>query len=1024
MASEQAEFSFYLFENGQPKSNIELQIDGRPLTKTDRDGYIGGKISAGTHTFTFIKPQKNRASWIFKRDFIKGENAQFIVSFFKNGALPTVEIATSRRNSEALNTTESQQLKAPTAFGSITGIVTSAETQKPVNNAQIYISGIAKQIRTDNKGQFKLAKIPVGQYSISVLHPAFNSKVQEGIQVTKDTDTSLTLSVAPVGVDLPEFVVLEPFLAGSIASVIEEQKSSAGVSSVLGAEQISRAGDSDVASALKRVSGLTLVEGKYVFIRGLGERYSTTMVNGSLVPSPDPTRRVVPLDLFPTSILDSLLVSKAYLPSLPAEFAGGTVEIRTRNVPEDFFFRFSGKIGGSEGTTFDKGLSYRGGKDDSLGIDDGTRALPDSIASATSGNTTIKPQTRFNPDGFTPQEIEKFGEDLSHIWDIDPKTIPLNGRVQASIGDLFTVGDFSFGYMAAARWDEKWNIQNEQRRLFATGSGNSLILKKDFQVDRTLHEVNLNGYLALEARYLEDHKIYVKLLAIRQSTDEARIEGGFTDSEDFDIRRTTLKWKENQLLNNQVGGEHLFPMLNDLEFKWSYTNSTASRYAPNERHYRYDDANRDGNYSFSRRADNNQSIFANLDDKSENWRFDISLPVNIHQDVTLKLLTGLMNQTRSRDSKIRRYHYSSVGPDASDPAVLGQPSLEDVLSPENIGPNGFQLLETTRSTDNYQASQDLLAVYGQVDLMLYDSLRLNGGLRWEDNDQVVETFAISKPDKDPVRTQLKKADLVPAITGTWIISEKQQFRASWSNTLSRPDFRELSPAPFTDPLTNSETVGNPDLVQTYIANYDARWEYYFSPKENFALGFFWKDLENPIEKVFVPGSGGLLTYQNAKSARVFGIELEILKNLDFIHPDLEYFFAGSNYTWSKSSVELTAENLLAQTSSARPLQGHSPHLFNLQFGYDNPDWGTQATILYNVAAARIVEAGQLGAPDKYQQPFNQLDFVYRQRLSDWFSINVRMKNLLDDTSVIMQGDKITRSYKKGREYSLTLSLNF
>lgn len=151
-----------------------------------------------------------------------------------------------------------------------------------VNNAQIYISGIAKQIRTDNKGQFKLAKIPVGQYSISVLHPAFNSKVQEGIQVTKDTDTSLTLSVAPVGVDLPEFVVLEPFLAGSIASVIEEQKSSAGVSSVLGAEQISRAGDSDVASALKRVSGLTLVEGKYVFIRGLGERYSTTMVNGSL----------------------------------------------------------------------------------------------------------------------------------------------------------------------------------------------------------------------------------------------------------------------------------------------------------------------------------------------------------------------------------------------------------------------------------------------------------------------------------------------------------------------------------------------------------------------------------------------------------------------------------------------------------------------------------------------------------------------------------------------------------------------
>ncbi|MCF7972047.1 MAG: TonB-dependent receptor, partial [Methylococcaceae bacterium] len=263
-----------------------------------------------------------------------------------------------------------------------------------------------------------------------------------------------------------------------------------------------------------------------------------------------------------------------------------------------------------------------------------------------------------------------------------------------------------------------------------------------------------------------------------------------------------------------------------------------------------------------------------------------------------------------------------------------------------------------------------------------------------------------------------------AITGTWIISEKQQLRASWSNTLSRPDFRELSPAPFTDPISNAETVGNPNLVQTYIANYDVRWEYYFSPKENFSTGFFWKDMTNPIEKVFVPGTGGLLTYQNAEAATIYGIELELLKNLDFILPELEYFFAGSNYTWSESSVVLTAENLLAQTSSSRPLEGHSPHVVNVQFGYDNPEWGTQATLLYNMAAERIVEAGLLGAPDKYQQPFNQLDFVYRQKLSDWFAFDIRMKNLLDDSAVIKQGNEITRSYKPGREYNLGFTVNF
>ncbi|MDF1584610.1 MAG: TonB-dependent receptor [Methyloprofundus sp.] len=1022
-ADERADFSFYLFENGQPKSNIVLQIDGRSLGKTDSDGYIGGGLTTGAHTFTFIQPQATRASWAFKHHFINAENAEFIVSFPENGKEPIVEIASSSASSATVTAEAVQAPVEANVFGSITGVVISAETQQPVDNAQIYISGLIKQIRTNKQGQFTLDKIPVGQYSLSVLHPAFNSKVLEGIAVAKDMDTPLTLNVTPVGVDLPEYVVLEPFLAGSIASVIEEQKNNAGVSNVLGTEQIARSGDSDVASALKRVSGLTLVEGKYVFIRGLGERYSNTLVNGSLVPSPDPTRRVVPLDLFPTSILDSLLVSKAYLPSLPGEFAGGTVELRTRGVPEDFFFTFSGKIGGTEGTTFSKGLGYAGGKNDSLGIDDGTRAMPDSLAQATAGGTQLTAQTRFNPNGFSQEQIEKFGEDLSQTWDVTPKNIGPDGRVEASIGDLFTFGDFGFGYMAAARWNEEWNNQNEIRREFATANGSDLVLTKDFNVDRTLHVVDLNGYLTLEARYQDNHKIYTKLMAIRQTTDEARIEGGFTDAETYDIKRSLLKWEENQLLNHQVGGEHLFPVLNDLEFKWSYTNATASREAPNERHYRYD-SDGDGIYSFSRRADSNQTIFATLEDLSENWRFDIKLPVNIHQDVELALLTGFMNQTRTRDSKIRRYNFSPFGPNAQNAEILAQPSLENILSPDNIGANGFQLREATRSTDNYQASQDLLGVYGQIDLMLFETIRLNGGLRWENNDQVVETFELFTPDKDPIRTQLKKADLLPAITGTWIISEKQQLRASWSNTLSRPDFRELSPAPFTDPISNAETVGNPDLVQTYIANYDVRWEYYFSPKENFSTGFFWKDMTNPIEKVFVPGTGGLLTYQNAEAATIYGIELELLKNMDFIHPELEYFFAGGNYTWSQSSVVLTAENLLAQTSSSRPLEGHSPHVVNVQFGYDNPEWGTQATLLYNMAAERIVEAGLLGAPDKYQQPFNQLDFIYRQKLSDWFAFDIRMKNLLDDSAVIKQGNEITRSYKPGREYSLGLTVNF
>ncbi len=277
---------------------------------------------------------------------------------------------------------------------------------------------------------------------------------------------------------------------------------------------------------------------------------------------------------------------------------------------------------------------------------------------------------------------------------------------------------------------------------------------------------------------------------------------------------------------------------------------------------------------------------------------------------------------------------------------------------------------------------------------------------------------------EPVVSRIKKTDRLPSASATWFISDKQQLRGGFSQTISRPDFRELSPAPFTDPSTNQETTGNPDLQQTDIINIDLRWEYYTSASENLLAGFFLKKLTNPIERVALGGTAGLLTFQNADKATIFGFELELLKHLDFIHPYLENFYVGGNYTWSRSKVQLNAENLQAQTSSSRPLQGHSSQIFNFQLGYDNAALGTQATLLYNIASKRIESAGLLRAPDKYEQPFHQLDFVLNQNINDWLSMQVRMKNLLDDKVVVKQGDEITRQFKRGREFNLGVRINF
>ncbi|SDY42060.1 TonB-dependent receptor [Nitrosomonas sp. Nm58] len=1037
--TEKADFSIHLFQNGLPVADAELFIssdsfektspkmifDSMPSTfswrvdedssiKTNSNGSVAGKLPPGTYHMTIkTKDQK----FAFDLPLRPAENAQILITFYTNKKKPLLNIESSVAGTIAGSDMPVEEIRDE-GEGTITVQVLSAETEKPIKDVQVFLSGSRQKLRTDEKGRVTAA-IPVGGYSVSLLHSAYSSQTQDDVKIDKSKDTHLTFKLTPAGIELAEYVVLEPFLAGTIASVIEEQKTSSAVTTILGAEQFSRSGDSDVASALKRASGLTLVGGQFVFIRGLGERFSTTLVNGAAIPSPDATRRVVPLDLFPTSILESVMVQKTYSADRQGEFAGGTLEMRTHGIPDAFFFNFNAQIGFNDNATFLNGLTYKGGGTDFLSYDDGARALPDSIGDATENGKTIQPATVFNPDGFSPAEIETFGEDLSGVWDVTKNKRGPDAGFQTSVGDSFALGNFRLGYMAAGGWKQEFRTQNEINREFAASgnSDNSLRLTRDFDVRRSLQEVQLNGYLATEAQYKDNHRLFTKTMFLRQSFDEARIDQGFTDAETADIRRTKLKFFSNQLLMQQVGGDHRFDWLKDLSINWLYTHATANRDEPKTRDYRYD-ADAQGNFSFSRRADSNQVLYADLEDKDQSWRMDAKLPFQFFTDYKLSLGSGFITQKKNRESSIQRFNYFPAGPDARRPAVLSQPSLEDILQPAFIGTNGFQLRDVTRPTDSYNASQDLLSYYGKMDLSLYDKVNLTGGLRWEDNDQFVETFQNVANANQPIITKIKRIDTLPSATATWFISDRQQLRAGFSQTLSRPDFRELSPAPFTDISTNQETIGNPDLKQTDITNYDVRWEYYLSPNENILASFFWKDLTNPIELVALPGTAGLNTFQNTDKATIYGFEFEWLKGLGVIHRHLQNFYVGGNYTWSDSNVELNAKNLEAQTTSKRRLQGHSSQIFNFQIGYDNPAWKTQATLLYNIASKRIVAAGVLGAPDKYEQPFHQLDFVISQNLYKGLSMQATMQNLLDDDVLIKQGDEVTRQFRRGRTFKL------
>jgi len=943
--------------------------------------------------------------------------------------------------------------------GLLRGQVVNAQTRQPVAGARVMAQGMSAAVQSvsldllsDAEGRFQ-ASLPAGEFGLTVQAEGFDLLIQDGLAVRGGAavETTLTLgapaaatsadaAISPdVGITPDAGVspdaggtqtlggvnVRGSYQRGGEALYLDEKRASPVVAETLGAEQIARTGDSDAATTLKRVTGLTLVDGRFVYVRGLGERYSSVALNGAPIPSPDPTRRVVPLDLFPTDLLDGVVVQKGYTPDMPGEFGGGAVLLRTRDIPSKFFVRINGTLGYHDGTTFDDGYSYEGGGHDWTGHDDGTRELPDSLAAATAGGQVLRPQTPLNPNGATAAELERYGEDVAASgYGVKRETLGPDVGVSAAIGNRWDLGDTSkFGFTAAVRYNHATDRNEEVRRTFQASSA-GLEPADSLAIDDTRRMVDFSAFLNLGYEINPQHRFNATSVLLRQSEDRVKLSEGIQDEQE--ARFTELRWTENQLFAQQLGGNHVFPGAHDLSLDWQYTWARATRDEPDTRKYRYDRAS-DGSLSFSPRSDSNQMTWAELDDHQRDLTIKGKLPFDFSA-ATLDLAFGGERLERDRDASLRSFAFSASGPRARDPAILALP-VDQVLSPENIGEDGFVLTESTLPTDNYAARQDLTAFFLGIDANIAQKYRIALGARREKNDQAVTTFSLSNPEAPPVVAGENANATLPAAAFTWAYSEDAQLRASYSKTLSRPDFRELSPAPYLDPLLDVQVVGNPDLITAGIRNYDLRWEYYFSPVESFSIGAFLKEFDNPIEKTRLPGSGVLLSLDNAQSARNYGIELDVTKGLEFVadwpgfrhvHGDWANWSVGFNYARIKSSIQLDPLDASFQTNLNRPMQGQSPYVANVQIGHQAGDGSREATLLYNVSGRRIAAVGVAGQPDIYEEAFRQLDFQYRRNLGDDWSLKLRLRNLLDPAVRYTQGPETTREYKKGRALMLSL----
>lgn len=950
---------------------------------------------------------------------------------------------------------------AAQAQGLLRGQVVNAQTRQPVSGARVTAQGMSDAVQSvsldllsDADGRFQ-ATLPAGEFGLTVQADGFDLLIQDGLAVRSGATVETTLalgapaavgtavadeSISPdIGISPAAGVSPAPgdtqtlggvnvrgsYQRGGEALYLDEKRASAVVAETLGAEQIARTGDSDAATTLKRVTGLTLVDGRFVYVRGLGERYSSVALNGAPIPSPDPTRRVVPLDLFPTDLLDGVVVQKGYTPDLPGEFGGGAVLLRTRDIPSKFFVRVSGTLGYQDGTSFEDGYSYEGGGHDWSGHDDGTRELPASLAAATAGGQVLRPQTPLNPNGATAAELERYGEDVAASgYGVNRETLGPDMGLSASIGNRWNIGETSkFGFTAAVRYNQAWDRNEEVRRTFQASSA-GLEPADELAIDDTRRNIDFSAFLNLGYEINPQHRFNATSVLLRQSEDRVKLSEGIQDEQE--ARFTELRWTENQLFAQQLGGNHVFPAAHDLSLDWQYTWARATRDEPDTRKYRYD-RDSDGVLSFSPRSDSNQITWAELDDYQRDLNIKGKLPFDF-STATLDVSFGGERLERERDASLRSFSFSASGPRARDPAILALP-VDQVLSPQNIGEDGFVLTESTLPTDNYAARQDLTAFFLGIDANIAQKYRIALGARREKNDQAVTTFSLSNPDAPPVVAGENANSTLPAAAFTWAYSEDAQLRASYSKTLSRPDFRELSPAPYLDPLLDVQVIGNPDLITADIRNYDLRWEYYFSPVESFSVGAFLKEFENPIEKTRLPGSGVLLSLDNAQSARNYGVEFDISKGLEFVadwpgfrhvHGDWANWSVGFNYARIKSSIQLDPLDASFQTNLDRPMQGQSPYVANVQIGHQAGDGSREATLLYNVSGRRIAAVGVAGQPDIYEEAFRQLDFQYRRNLGDDWSFKLRLRNLLDPAVRYTQGPETTREYRKGRALMLSL----
>ncbi len=944
------------------------------------------------------------------------------------------------------------------AQGTVSGQVIDAQSGEELIGATVQAESTGAGTVTDISGNYQL-KLEPGTYTLVFSYISYANQTIGEVMVADGENQSINIALNEENTELQEVVVTAQAIRDNDVALLKIQKNALAVQDGISAKEIAQLGTANAAESMSQVTGASIEDGKYVVMRGLGDRYSISQLNGVTLPSTDPYRNSSSLDLIPSDVVENIVTVKTYTPDQPGNFTGGKVDITTKSLPEEFFMNFGLSATYNTQSSFINNFLTDGaeGELDWLGYDDGTRALPAEFTEYREevGNSALA--NALVSSGRSPENeeartiINQTSKSFDTPFLATERSVPLNYGADFSVGSRTTLFGKNLGYSAAVSYSKGYSFyDNGQYGLYFDGGTDQLRNEQRYNVTNGDENTQLGGIASVSYQFSPNQEVTLEHLYNHDNLVTARTYQGYWQSfrggSDFEDR--LISFQERQLNNTQLRGKHYFPgLLNGMRLEWTAGYANAIQEEPDIRLTGFGVPT--GNLGYSL----NQSeigilpsrIFRSLQDNQVSGKLDITIPLSTEQtDNQLKFGGAYSNKQRdfnedfislvsqSRNSLNPDFlTFREAGEDGDVSDFFDLSNFGIVNAPETNGTNlygaGNFYSDQTRPGNIYTGQETIIGAYAMAAYNVFSRLKLVGGLRMESTDFSAEASSGETGSIEAV-------DFLPALNVIYKINESSNVRVAASQTLARPNLREVSPFTSFTAISTPTYTGNVDLQRTLIQNYDLRYEIYPSAGELFAVSFYYKNFDQPIVLQLTPTqSTPEIKPINVENGRVLGAEVEFRKSLGFISPVLEGVRFSINASLISSRADRSEAELAAirgakrpNLDDTRPFQGQSPYIVNVALFYNNNQLAWENSLSFNVWGQRLAFATGALDPDVYDQPRPLLNFTSRKRLGEKYAVGFRAENLLNpsiEQAYDFTDEPVFESFTRGVSFSLSVSYN-